>query len=354
MLAFIARIALLVWLIGSVWLFFSPSFAPGLNANYDFLARAIEALHAGMVQTPRLMLRGGFWVVGFLGSVYQDVLRDLKISNPSSLQSPSVPIGSLPKMGPLLGLAIWVGIILSLVQFVSNFLIMAFSAHYVWRFPGLPHLLRTPARIIYFAATLSVSAYLILNALNFGIFPLFVVAVTCALVMRFPIVAGLPIWVLDIVLRLPPSSILRLPKGWFTRQNRSQQSDFSSASNTSGFRSSQSHDRSRARGTGPKQERSSTEDDKSSWSSYQKSNRSSNQSNKQSENTAPPADTSQKYNEACELFGLTPSDFTQEQLKTRYKEVAKKNHPDGGGSGFLMGLTNSAYETVLNHHGWKR
>jgi DnaJ domain len=48
------------------------------------------------------------------------------------------------------------------------------------------------------------------------------------------------------------------------------------------------------------------------------------------------------------VLGVSPSDST-EQIRERYRELARAAHPDHGGSQARMQVLNAAYERVLEH-----
>lgn len=54
------------------------------------------------------------------------------------------------------------------------------------------------------------------------------------------------------------------------------------------------------------------------------------------------------YNQAISIFGLN-SGFSESQLKSKYKELSIKNHPDRGGSSIEMAKVNTAYEFLKKH-----
>ncbi len=53
-----------------------------------------------------------------------------------------------------------------------------------------------------------------------------------------------------------------------------------------------------------------------------------------------------KISEAFEYLGL-PVSASKEQIKGRYKDLAKRCHPDSGGSELMMKLLNEAYEVAM-------
>lgn len=59
------------------------------------------------------------------------------------------------------------------------------------------------------------------------------------------------------------------------------------------------------------------------------------------------------YAQALGLLGLTPG-FTQTALKRAYRAAIRKAHPDAGGSAEAAQAINSAYELILQAHGWAR
>lgn len=356
LLALLFRIAVLVWLIGSVWLFFTPSFAPHLNANVDFLGRALEALRAGLVQTPRLILTGGFILAGQLDGLVQDILIDLNVTLPGGPQVPT-----LPALIPLLRLALSVVVTLSIVQFVLFFVIFAATPRYIWRFPGIPYLLPTPARLIYYSVAILFVALMATSAWGVGIVPTLIVLATSALILKLPLIAGLPLWLMEKVFMLPPAKLLRLPGVLMSRKSGNTSSGASSGSGRQGqaddWREAHKHNRSRDRGTAEGQQGSSRTSQGKSQRQKQRhqDGSSSGQQSKEQNNrqSAPPADTTQDYADACAVFGLEPGSFDQATLKKRYREVARGNHPDANGSTYLMTLTNNAYELIQARHGWK-
>lgn len=54
-----------------------------------------------------------------------------------------------------------------------------------------------------------------------------------------------------------------------------------------------------------------------------------------------------KQKHALQIFGFSDSQYTQEQLNKKWKELMKKNHPDNGGSEAKAKEINDAYD-VLN------
>ncbi|MEO9960565.1 MAG: hypothetical protein ABJF07_09725 [Nisaea sp.] len=361
LLALLLRIAVMVWLGGSLWLFLSPSFATHLNANVDFLGRALEALRTGLVQTPRLMLTGGFILASQLDGLVQDILIDLNAAQPGGQQPINLPGLSVPALVPLLRLALSVVVTLSIVQFVLFFVIFAATPRYIWRYPGIPYILPTLARLIYYSLAIIIIALMAESAWSVGVIPTVIVLATSALIMKLPLFSGLPLWLLEKVFMLPPSRLLRLPRVLKSRPSFSQSS---SASNESGgqertddWRETHRHSRSRDRGTAGGHGDRSSGSGSGGRGQDQRNERGSSSSNQGKEQkgrrTAPPADAAKEYSDACAVFDLVPGNFDQATLKKRYREVARGNHPDASGSTYLMKMTNSAYELIKARHGWK-
>ncbi len=59
------------------------------------------------------------------------------------------------------------------------------------------------------------------------------------------------------------------------------------------------------------------------------------------------------FETAFEIFEMQ-GDFTQAQLKTRYRELQQKAHPDHGGSTFFAKQVEEAYKIILQYKGWKK
>jgi hypothetical protein len=59
------------------------------------------------------------------------------------------------------------------------------------------------------------------------------------------------------------------------------------------------------------------------------------------------------YEQALGLLGLAPG-FTQSALKRAYRTAIRIAHPDAGGSAAAAQAINSAYELILQTHGWAR
>jgi DnaJ-class molecular chaperone len=53
-----------------------------------------------------------------------------------------------------------------------------------------------------------------------------------------------------------------------------------------------------------------------------------------------------------QVLGLAPS-AADEVVKYAYKHLAKKAHPDAGGSAEAMARLNKAYEEIARERGWK-
>jgi len=55
------------------------------------------------------------------------------------------------------------------------------------------------------------------------------------------------------------------------------------------------------------------------------------------------------YNEACKIFDLKSKFYTHDNIKSVYRKLCKKHHPDKGGDVAIMQQVNVAYDVLLQH-----
>ncbi|ADU65579.1 J domain-containing protein [Desulfurispirillum indicum] len=58
--------------------------------------------------------------------------------------------------------------------------------------------------------------------------------------------------------------------------------------------------------------------------------------------------TLQDFRHAVEIFGM-PGRFTLERLKSRYRQLSRKHHPDFGGDADTMAQVNRAYGILSDY-----
>lgn len=321
------KILVYCWIGKAIYLFFSSDFFP----YHGELARTYLALRDGFQGIPATLLFLLELVATGVSHFHSALVGELGYD---PIDIPVVDGASFPVIPSLQGSwsflieSLKAGLLLSVTQFAILFCILASGGTVGWSLPGLPVVLSARGKLIYWLLCLSVAAALGYFAFQSGLGTGVASVAVLIVCLRFPLVGTLPLWFLEKVLKLHPAKILRLP-----------------FSLSSGF----------GQGRQQRTRRSSGAKNSSSRESKDRQRSGKSRAESGSSGSAPEAvDTERRYRTACETFEITPGEFLQDQLRTRYRELMKKVHPDLQGSARLSKLINADYEYLLNHHGWKR
>jgi len=311
------------WLVRALYLFIYDDFI----GSHALLARAYLAARDGLYDLPQtlwflagLVAAGIGWLHGTLiGQLGYDPVALPALALPS-------PAGVSPDLLGFLQPAMRLALLLGVVQFMGLFLLAGRRGTLVWAAPGLPLILVARLRLAYWAVTLGLTCLLVWITLAQSLLAALLTAVTGLVCLRWPLLAGLPLWLLDKGLGISPDLLLRLPAA-VLRGLLDLAEGAGEARTGSGARGDADFsDRARA----------TREDEDAAY--------------------APPEaqDTDSRYRAACASFALEPGAFAESELRSRYRELMRKVHPDRQGSARLAALINADYEFVLSHHGWRR
>ena len=302
------------------YLLLSSDFAP----HHGFLARSYLAARDSFHDLPETL---GFLfdLVGIgLGWLHQSLAGDLgydPLTLPdfqSDSDLPGMDGSALRLLGEQMlhnGAALLAG------QFAVFFVILGCGGRVGWAAPGLPLLLGARARLFYWLASVSLIGALAFASLHWGLLTALGTVVLGLVALRFPVFAGLPVWLLDKVFGLQPQRLFAAFWRLFLSNARLKQA--------------------RAGRRRPE-------------SAEQREGRDKRARGEDAAGLPEGQDAGNRYQAACATFELKPGLFDRSQLRQRYRDLMKKVHPDRQGSARLAMLINADYEFVLDHHGWKR
>lgn len=345
MIKLTVRLGLYTWIACTLFLFFSfTAFLPNLTVENAFLARVFESVKYGFLYLPQFIswLLGLTW--GVLEPFYTDMVGDLGYepfalpsAGPSVPSAPNTPTIRFPNLGLVALSMVYVVIGFSIYQFILLFFVMLFGGKVTWVKPGLPFVMNARSKLFYWVFALGHALFWIFVGFEIHwllgliwIIPLF-------LVIRFPLLAGLPLWFAEKILGLHPRMLTSIPQ-LIVDAVRPQP---------------QIADDTHAPGAGDKSRRSGPWGAKAesfAWHEHEEPEP------KTQGIKHPPVGRDETYKDDCELFEIDPDPaaFDAALLRTQYRQAMLKNHPDKRGSKRLAQMLTQAYERILSYHGMTR
>lgn len=321
---------LILWL-GGAWVrFFNEDwFLPSLPVATSFGERAIESLKAAFFGVPHVLsvIRG--WLGGPASSVGQAFSGEI-----GAVQAASSPLLEQSKATVIfVALYAWRAVILplSILQFCLYFVLRGFGASVLWDYPGIPRLEKMTAKAAAWIALGVVGYGIAANAYAAGVWASVAAAIALPLVLLFPVVGTLPLWIMQKVLRIDPYDLFRLSLRALERaKSRSEEREEARQAETVS-----PVPKAPPRDTAPLP------------SSPQRP-----EAHSELRHTAGPSASSvgPTYESACKTLGFVPHAFTQVEVATKYRELMRGSR----GTPERTKSINLAYEAVLAAHGWSR
>lgn len=338
LLRFIFHILLLAWILGALFLFFSPEFVPHLTVETAFLARLYESVRVGFIQIPQTIVFVASFIWAIAEPIFQDMESDLGrpiIPSQDEITPDALPSISLPNISIYGYFVLRIALFFTAIQFTMFFLVMLFGGRVDQQTPiGFPSVTPARATLAFWIVILSFAYMLCQSSFEVGIFSGILTLIIIVLLIRYPIAATLPIWLAENILGLHPRMLAGLPSlvmeaigplpKFFRKKIATEDSE-------SRERSTGSNDR-------RDEQRSNTDRD----------------DRKKEENDRPPDDRRAAYEHACKVLELEPDGFDADRLRKRYRDLMKKVHPDQQGSTVFTYMLREAYERILAYHNWRQ
>lgn len=306
-------------------------------SGYGGLARFFLAFRDSLFSLPEMLLYVLVYSVQLVSALHHTLVSQLgydpfAISAGSSRTFGSGTGSSLQYGGvsdQIAYGATFVAFALSLVQFAGLFLTDAMGVKIGWQSLCLPRILNIRAHVAFNVFAIAAAVWLTLSAFEIGMAAGVVAALVAFLLIRWPVFAGFVLWFFMLFGLRPRTLILFLSSlaGQFRRPRAGDDgSDGPPKRDPSG-----SDPR---RGEGPDEE-------------------------PRSASMPAMANADERLASACSNFSLSVDDFKsvdfeRQTLVSRFRELAKKLHPDSRGSEGLMRLLNEDFEYLLNAKGWRR
>ena len=328
----VLRVLLVIWLAYSGYLYLT-----GYLNTYGILGGAYLAARDSLYQLPDNLLMLAQLAVDMVGTLHDRLVSEVG-HDPFELPEIAGGISSLSTPlddHQIVGYLVYGGVVGSTVAGVQFLMLTALAVRNgdaLWRHPGIPILSQLWANLLFKAGTIGAGLYLVPLAAETGTASAIAATLMVTFCFVFPVLAGLPLWFMTKVLVPPFSALFRTlaarAKPTIARERgRDRKHD----------RNTRSSDRHR-------------NEEAHRWQRRDQER----QQQRQSRDSGPTDRTGLNYPAACELFELSPGSFDQPTLIKRYRELMRKTHPDNQGSNALAKQVNQAYETILNHHNWKR
>jgi hypothetical protein len=332
MLRNILRLGFLI--VGSLWLWAlwlnltDRAFRPDLPLDTTFWERLIAAGVAGLADIPYT-----FGLALELASGPAETVREEFAGEVDATRRASSNFLETAKVRAIgMALYAWWAVVvpLSIVQFCVLFVLRGFGASVLWDYPGIPRLENMTAKAVIWIALGAIAYGIAVNAYAAGVWTSIAAAIALPLVLLFPIVGTLPLWIIKKVLRIDPYELFRLPLRALNRvrDNLAEKEEVRQAEVVSPV--PKAPPRETVQPPPPKPSESQPEPPRTAgpW----------------------PPKTGPSYENACKTFGLAPHAFTQAEIATKYRELMRgaRGAPERAKS------INLAYEAVLSAHGWNR
>lgn len=225
--------------------------------------------------------------------------------------------------------ATFVAFALSVVQFAGLFLTDVMGIKTGWQSLCLPRILNIRAHVAFNVFAIAAAVWLTLSAFEIGMAAGVVAALVAFLLIRWPVLAGFMLWFFMLFGLRPRTLILLLSSlaGQFRRPHGGDDGSDGPPKRDPGGSDPW-------RGEGPDEE-------------------------PRSASMPTKANADERLASACSNFSLSVDDFKsvdfeRQTLVSRFRELAKKLHPDSRGSEGLMRLLNEDFEYLLNAKGWRR
>lgn len=300
----------LFWFCNAIYLLFLTDAYRG----YGFLAQTFLAVRDGLFTLPFVLFQVVQAVLSFAIGTNNELTRQLG-------RSPwGIEVGGdwLSSTGVLLPVLISAAL-LSAVQFLSWRVLRKWGATILWRVPGLPDITQAKLKLLFWAISWLAFVLLCLFALRSGFVVCIVIGIVLLIIMRFPVLAGLPLWLMDI---LRPDTRNSVKEKEVSSGNLSAEDQNHSRAD---LEQSQRDDLDTAR------------DDASSETTAQ---------------IAGPV--TDQLADAHQTFELMPETITRKTIRKQYRTLMKALHPDQQGSTERAAIINAHYDFLLQHYGWKR
>ena len=206
-LRIILLLALYCWIGKAIYLFF---FSPGFYPGFEGLARAHFAIRDSLLTLPGMLMMIFSFLAGLIQSVHATLVSQLGydpfdifdiLPNPWSGGGQAGPPAKRPN--EVINFAILMAVGLSIAQFVLLFLLGAFRFKIGWHH-GIPFLHNIGIKLLYFATIIGIAFWLAQPAFEAGFTPGVVSVLVAALLIRFPLISGLPLFLL-VVFGLQPT-----------------------------------------------------------------------------------------------------------------------------------------------------
>lgn len=331
------RIALVLaaycWAGQAIYLWASSGFYP----DYGTWARVYLAIRDGLHDLPDTML----FVLEFAGqliSIGHNVLVAQLGYDPVVVPqiggAPSFPVSSSAAGANFVSQAIHgairAAIALSVVQFATLFVISAAGVVVGWRYPAVPKILSPVAGVLYLIVACATGVWFIYTSLVASVVSGIMAFTVVVVLLWRPLIAGFPLWLLFVtgfrprVLMLIPVMLLSLfAQNGQRGPSASDQTKTKSTRNTGG-------------------ERDHTRTDENA-----------------DHDVLAHGNLEELLGRACRTLGIPLEEFKSPEfprrtLTSRFRELAKKLHPDASGSERLMKILNTDFDYLLSYKGWKR
>ena len=332
LLRFFAVVVFYLWILKLLYLLVWRDYYPG----YGGTARFYLSFRDSFFGLPDTVLYGFVYFLQLISGLHHTLISQLGY-DPFSIATEFRPFGTFAvssiEFGRILDQAIYgatvVALVLSLFQVFALFLINAMGVSIGWRFVCLPCLLNVRAHVAFNVLALVVATSLAVSAFEVGTAAGVTGVLVAAFLLRWPLPAGFLAWLL-MLLGLQPrvlSLFLLSLVGQFWRfRSKNDENDAPLDLNEDGFGQWQDDEL----------------DEQLHLSSM-----------------ATNANADALLETACKNFNMSvdefmSADFERDTLVFRFRELAKKLHPDAHGSEELMRVLNRDFEHLLKSRGWRR
>jgi hypothetical protein len=314
------KVLVLIWCGRAILFLASETYRPDLWRREDLFQRIVSASIDGVRALPETV-GWSIWGVKYVASLIWPPIRDelgIDLSGLSQLSTQPAPavrvdVGELFSSATLAVALVVLSAVIA-TQFVVLLGILAREKTIVWHAPGFPRL-SGRAKLLFGVVPMIVGAGAAYYFLAHSVWGAGIGGALGLLAIRYPILAGLPIW-LAWLFGLHPRQI-GATLSWMSDQFSKLSARFAEAR-----REGQTRNRANERADDSRQRASASAGEMS-------------------------------YRDALSIFGLE-SGFDRDALRGRFLELSKPMHPDRGGSAGLMQTLNKAYEQILEHNGWRR
>lgn len=354
----VAAVLLWVWAVVAIGIFFSTDLDERYPMDSAFLGRLVVAATSALATLPEA-LAFGVQLVGIpLQGVREELAGDLGYDPVATTVdgAGSIVASGTAALGGAFEHAIFTGAVLSLSQLAALLLIAAFGVKIGW-YRGLPikpdfvtpeslqgeaqgKVAVSRAVFVFMSVGIGVGIYLVIDAFATGLVAGLLTTLLIILLVRFPFVAGLPLWFLQTIIGIDPTSTFQKLRGASLdlRPVRTQAEGIKQkVQDQMGGKAEASRRDQKTQADEPARPKDTPQAKKSGGS------------------TMPVmGDFEGKYTAACRTFGLDPHRFSEDDVRTRYRERMRQVPHGQPGTESIRQIVNADYEFILRFHGWQR